>query len=157
MIVMGIRRQAPGGKPFRPLAASTIKAKGGKSKALIDKGDYIRSVNVKEIGSGIAYFVGVHKEARNSQGDSLANIGEVLEFGTRDKRIKPLPHLRPSFEKWKIDTTKRTLVRMVAELGLNKPTLMLGKRILTDSTSKGFSGNLSASFTKSGSLSWRLS
>jgi hypothetical protein len=157
MIVVGIRRQAPGGQRLRPLKPATIKAKGGKSKALIDKGDYIRSINVKEIGGGVAYFVGVHKEARNDKGESLANIGEVLEFGTRDRRIKPLPHLRPSFAKWKVDTGKRALVRLVASLGLERMAVGLGRKILTDSSSRGFRGNLTARFSKSGRLSWRLS
>ncbi|MCK5604398.1 hypothetical protein KAR91_21085, partial [Candidatus Pacearchaeota archaeon] len=148
-------RQAPGGKPFRPLAESTKKRKKS-SKALIDKGDYIRSVNVKDLGGGAA-FVGVHKEARNDAGDSLANIGEVLEFGTKDKRIKPLPHLQPSFDQWKKDAGKRTLVRLVASLGMEQQALGLGRRILTDSSGSGFSGNISASFSKGGKLNWKIS
>lgn len=156
MIVVGIRRQAPGGKPFRALADSTIKAKGS-SKAVIDHGDYIRSINVKEIGGGIAFFVGVHKEARTPDGKSQANIGEVLEFGTRDRRIKPLPHLQPSYDAWKADAGKRTIVGIAADLGLNKTASFLGRKVLTDSSSQGFSGNITANFTKSGKLNWRIS
>lgn len=156
MIVVGIRKQAPGGKPFRPLADATIKAKGS-SKAVIDHGDYIRSINVKEIGGGVAFFVGVHKEARTPDGQSQANIGEVLEFGTRDRRIKPLPHLVPSYDKWKVDAGKRTMVRIASDLGLDKTASLLGRKILTDSNSQGFGGNITADFTKSGKLNWRIS
>lgn len=155
IIVMGIRRQSPGGQPFRALADSTIARKGGKTKALINRGDYIRSVNVKELGGGTA-FVGVHKEARNSAGESMANIGEVLEFGTRDRRILPLPHLRPSFDQWKQDAGKRTLIRIVAQLGLNQSAERLSRRILTSSMGGGFSGNVSADFS-GGRLTWRIS
>lgn len=154
-IVMGIRKQAPGGETFEPLAPETIKRKGS-SKALIDHGDLIRSVNVKEIGGGIAYFVGVHKEARSADGKSLANIAEVHEFGTRNKRIPARPYLRPSFKVWKKGIQLRMITRIAYDLGLNRAAQFAGSRMLTDSTNSGFNGNLSADFSR-GKLNWRIS
>ncbi len=90
-IQKGIRSQAPGGKRFTPLAPSTIKVKGS-SKALIDQGDLIRSVNVTK-ATGDAIFVGVHRNARNSKGDELYNIAEIHEFGTDPYEIPVTPKL----------------------------------------------------------------
>jgi hypothetical protein len=87
----GIRQQAPAGKAFTPLAASTIMMKGGKSKALIDTGDLIASINTKNLvlaRRSIARFVGVHRTALgNGDGRNLANIAEIHEFGTRPYNI----------------------------------------------------------------------
>lgn len=106
-MVKGIRDQAPGGQTFAPLADSTIRMKRGKSKALINFGDLIRSVNVTEVGDlrqGGAAFVGVHRTARpygkagrarsSALGKSLVNIAAIHEYGTRPYQIPVTPRLR---------------------------------------------------------------
>jgi hypothetical protein len=161
MIVMGIRRQAPGGKKFLPLQPETIKAKGS-SKALIDKGDLIRSINVQPFAGGAAYFVGVHKMAGSKNGVPLANIAEVHEFGTRDGRIPERPYLRPAFAMWKKGIQSRMMTRLVDFMGLGKPALFALKvkdKILSDSTGKAkkFAHQVSAVYNKGGRLSWKIS
>lgn len=92
----GIRTQAPAGQRFKPLAASTIAMKGS-SKALIDKGDLLASINTKNLSFGkrsIARFVGVHRTAINKNGHNLANIAEIHEFGTKAYTIPVTPKLR---------------------------------------------------------------
>lgn len=75
----GIRNQSPGGRPFLPLKAATIKAKGS-SKALIDLGDLRRSIKSQKIATS-TYVVGVHRTARNKSGTKLVLIGKVHEEG----------------------------------------------------------------------------
>lgn len=106
-IVRGIRDQAPGGQKLAALAQSTIDMKRGKSKALINYGDLIRSVNVTEVGdlrSGGAAFVGVHRNAKpygkrgaarsRAIGKPLVNIAAIHEFGTAPFQIPVTPRLR---------------------------------------------------------------
>lgn len=160
LIVKGIRKQAPGGQKFRPLADSTIEAKGS-SKALIHHGDLIRSISVHKEFGGAVYFVGVHKEAVAPSGSGVpgdaANIAEVLESGTKNGRIKPLPYLRPSFNVWKKGVDKRVLIRIVADTGLGKPLVKGASKILMDTTKQGFQGNITSRFTSAGKLSWKIS
>lgn len=159
MIVKGIRSQAPGGKRFKPLEDSTIaRRKPRSTKALIDQGDLIRSILVhKEFGGQVA-FVGVHKEAVNEEsGESQANIAEVHEFGTKDKRVPARPYLRPSFNVWKKDVNKRLLIRIVSDTKLGKPFVKGAQKILTDSTKKGITGNIKTKFTKAGKMTWKIS
>jgi hypothetical protein len=92
---LGIRGQSPGGKAFRPLAESTIKRKKS-SKALIDKGDLMGSINVTPIplSAEVAVFVGVNRGKRTKDGKDLMNIAEIHEFGTRPFMIPVTPKLR---------------------------------------------------------------
>lgn len=78
-IKLGIRDQAPGGERFTPLSPITIHFKRS-SKALIDKGDLLRSIGTTKFGP-TAYFVGVHRMAVSRSGKSLVNIAQVHEFG----------------------------------------------------------------------------
>lgn len=103
-IVTGIRDQAPGGMRFKPLAEST-KARKGSSKALIDHGDLVRSINVTKVGGG-DFFVGVHRNVTARDGQPMVNIAEVHEFGTRDGRIPARPYLRPTYKVWVWDAER---------------------------------------------------
>ncbi|MHB9129741.1 MAG: phage virion morphogenesis protein [Armatimonadota bacterium] len=77
-IQRGIRSQAPGGQPFVQLAASTI-ARKGSSKALIDTGFLINSITHRILQDQA--FVGLLKTAVSRDGESMANIGAVMEYG----------------------------------------------------------------------------
>ena len=92
VIVKGIRNQAPGGEKFKPLAETTKKMKRS-SKALIDTGDLIKSINVTE-EAGNVFFVGVHRKERGKEGQDLVNIAEVHEFGTDPYQILVTPAMR---------------------------------------------------------------
>lgn len=83
---LGIRDQKPGGQKFKPLSPITIHLKRS-SKALIDKGDLIRSIGTRPITSK-AVFVGVHRTARNRDGRSLANVAAIQEFGAGIDEVK---------------------------------------------------------------------
>lgn len=115
-IVTGVRKQSPGGVAFKPLAASTIEAKGS-SKALIDKGDLIRSINVTSLGK-YAYFVGVHREVMAKDGQPMVNIAEVHEFGTRDGRIPARPYLVPSYNAWQQKAESKFASMLSRRLGI---------------------------------------
>ncbi len=156
MIVVGIRKQAPGGVKFKPLEPSTIKAKGS-SKALIDKGDLIRSVNVQKFADGAVYFVGVHKMAAYKDGVSMANIAEVHEFGTKDGRIPARPYLRPSFAEWRKGVEQRMLMRVVESLGLEEPLANIKEKVLMDTsgTDKEFAHQINAVF-RGDKLTWDI-
>jgi hypothetical protein len=82
-IIKGIRSGAPGGKAFAPLSPVTIairKAGGfGGSKPLIRTGALVGSITATKIGGGV--FVGILRQAKSKGGKSLANLGEIHEFG----------------------------------------------------------------------------
>lgn len=85
-IVKGIASQAPGGSAFRPLSPMTLalrKAEGfGGSKALIRTGALRGSITVLRVpGVEAKAFVGVLRKSKSKDGKSLANIGEIQEFG----------------------------------------------------------------------------
>lgn len=133
-IVQGIRSQAPGGKRFKPLKPETV-ARKKSSKALINHGDLIRSVNVTRVASGrqIVFFVGVHRNAVGKDGQSLANIAEIHEDGSKKVKDRPpaRPFLQPSWDVW-VRTAEQQFARDVAgELGLEGS---LGERVVATAT-----------------------
>ncbi len=82
----GIRGQAPGGRTFQALSELTLakrKAKEVKgTKALVRHGDLFRSIRaVGPIGGGDTVFAGVLRTATGRNGQNLANVAEVQEFG----------------------------------------------------------------------------
>ena len=104
-IKKGIVSQAPGGQKFAELAPSTI-ARKGSSKALIDTGFLLSSITEKIMKDKA--FVGLLKTAVNKKGDSIANIGEIMEFGCTIKMpngatvvIPARPFLHPVMAKYK--------------------------------------------------------
>jgi len=117
-IVSGVRNQNPGGLQFKPLAASTRRRKGS-SKALIDKGDLVRSVNVTKLGK-LDYFVGVHRKVKTKDGKSMANLAEIHEFGSKKVKDRPpaRPFLRPSYYAWRYEAQTRFAKMIAKELGL---------------------------------------
>lgn len=104
-IKLGIRAQAPGDKPFVPLAESTIEAKGS-SKALIDTGFLVNSITQRIMADKA--FVGILRTASNKDGVRLENIGAIMEFGATIRQpngvvvlIPARPFLHPSLEKYR--------------------------------------------------------
>lgn len=95
-IVSGLRDQAPGGKAFIPLAATTLAVRRFKrfkgTKALINRGDLRNSIKVQRHGNDA--FVGVLRSARGRGGQSLANVAEMNEFGSRPIVIRVTPKMR---------------------------------------------------------------
>jgi hypothetical protein len=105
-IQKGITSQAPGGKPFVPLAQSTIDRKGS-SKALIDTGFLRAKVTSRMLPNGSA-FVGLLVGTTNAQGEDLVNIGAVMEYGAtitfssgRTIVIPPRPFLSTTWEQFR--------------------------------------------------------
>ena len=119
--MMGIRSQAPGGKKFKPLKQSTIDAKGS-SKALIDKADMIRSINVQKVRSGrqIVFFVGIHRTVVTKDGKSMANLAEVHETGSLKVKNRPpaRPHMKPSWDVYIMTAEKQFAFDVAKDLGL---------------------------------------
>ncbi|MHB9038489.1 MAG: phage virion morphogenesis protein [Armatimonadota bacterium] len=104
-IKRGIRDQAPGGKQFAPLAQVTIERKGS-SKALIDTGFLINSITQKIMSDGA--FVGLLRTSVAKDGENMANIGAILEYGATINHpsgavivIPPRPFLHPTMEKYR--------------------------------------------------------
>lgn len=118
-IQRGIRNQAPGGQAFAPLAEVTI-AKKRSSKALIDKGFLINSITHLILQDKA--FVGVLRTAQHADGESLVNIGAIMEYGATIKLrngatviIPPRPFLHPTMKanRQKIRDIYRDAVRSV--------------------------------------------
>ena len=106
-IQRGIRSQAPGGKQFAPLAQVTIERKGS-SKALIDTGFLVNSITQKIMSDGA--FVGLLRTSVSKDGESVANIGAIMEYGATINHpsgavivIPPRPFLHPTMLKYRDD------------------------------------------------------
>ena len=109
-IKKGITSQAPGGVPFVRLAQSTIERKGS-SKALIDTGFLLASVTQLVLGDRA--FVGLLRGTRNKEGDEMANIGAIMEFGATINHpngaviiLPPRPFLHPVMEQYRGEIVK---------------------------------------------------
>jgi phage gpG-like protein len=93
------------GKPFRPLAASTLrrrrKGKGaGRPTPLVDTGDMRNSVHPVVLDDHTA-FVGIRRGEIGRAGQNLLDIAQVHEFGTvSTKAIPARPFLRPVVHKF---------------------------------------------------------
>ena len=104
-IKRGIRSQAPGGKAFTPLAQVTIERKGS-SKALIDTGFLVNAITQKILSDGA--FVGLLRTSIRNGGESVANIGAIMEYGCTINHpsgavivIPPRPFLHPTMLKYR--------------------------------------------------------
>jgi len=113
-VIRGIRSQAPGGRPFVPLKPATI-ARKGSSKALIDTGALIRSIQVRRVSGGV--FVGVLRTARSASGTGLADIAQIHEFGAPGAGIPPRPFLQPVEDRHGPGSPRRMLARIAGILG----------------------------------------
>lgn len=95
-IVTGMRKQAPAGKQYKPLAPTTIAVRRFRGfrgqKALIRRGDLRNSIQVKKQREAV--FVGALRSARSQDGRSMANIARVHEFGSKPIAIKITPKMR---------------------------------------------------------------
>lgn len=91
-IITGIRKQSPGGSPFRALSKLTLAARRLRGfrgrKALIRRGELRASITV--IARGDIAFVGVPATA----GRDRIRIAEVQEFGTDPIIIPITPAMR---------------------------------------------------------------
>ena len=92
-IVEGIREQAPGGQPFKPLAPTTLairRYRGFKgTKALLVRGDLRNSIVVLRRAEGV--FVGVLRTAKGREGHPLVNVAAVHVFGLVQLILSPYP------------------------------------------------------------------
>jgi hypothetical protein len=95
-VVEGIREQAPGGQPFKPLAPTTLairRFRGFKgTKALLVHGDLRNSIVVVKQPGGV--FVGVLRTAKGKDGQALVNVAAVHELGSRPIVVKLTPKAR---------------------------------------------------------------
>jgi hypothetical protein len=95
-IVEGLRTQAPGGQAFTPLAPATLAKRNLRgfhgTKALLVRGDLRNGFVVRRSGWG-ASFVGVLRTARGRDGQPLANVAELNEFGSRPIVIHITPQM----------------------------------------------------------------
>jgi phage gpG-like protein len=83
----------------------TIERKGS-SKALIDTGFLLNSITQKIMSDGA--FVGLLRSSVYKEGENLANIGAILEYGCTINHpsgavivIPPRPFLHPTMEKYR--------------------------------------------------------
>lgn len=83
-IIEGMREQAPGGTPFKPLSPLTLAVRAlagfAGTKALIRRGDLRNAIVVQSQPDGGA-FVGVLRTAKGKGGEDLVNVAEENEFG----------------------------------------------------------------------------
>ena len=94
-ILEGLREQAPGGKKFKALTPETLairKFLGFKgTKALLKHGDLRNAIVVEEKDDLV--FVGVLRSAKNERGQSMVNVAQVQEEGSKPIIIKMTPKM----------------------------------------------------------------
>ena len=95
-IVQGIRKQAPGGKAFKPISKNTRtvrRALGFRgTKALIRNGDLLRSIQVVRRRNGV--FIGIPRTVSDKQGRKIADLARIHEEGSRPIVIRVTPKMR---------------------------------------------------------------
>lgn len=119
-IKRGIRDQAPGGEQFAPLAQVTIDRKGS-SKALIDTGFLVGAITEKIMGDQA--FIGVLRTSVYKDGESLANVGAIMEYGATINHpsgavivIPPRPFLHPTMVKYQDEVLRNYREALLAIL-----------------------------------------
>lgn len=95
-VVRGLTQQAPGGQTLRPpapltLAARTLSGFGG-TKSLLVRGDLRNAIAV--VIAGDEAFIGVPRSARAANGESLADLARLHEFGGPPVIIPITPKMR---------------------------------------------------------------
>jgi hypothetical protein len=82
-VVRGLTNQAPGGEAIEPVSPLTLAARRlagfDGTKALLVRGDLRNAIAV--IVDGDEVFVGVPRKARSRDGESLADVAQLQEFG----------------------------------------------------------------------------
>jgi len=95
----GLESQAPGKKPIKPPAESTLISREFKgfnsTKSLIVRRDLVNSIT--DIVKGDKAFAGIPKSARGTDGQNLAKIGEINEKGKNGIVIEITPKMRKLF------------------------------------------------------------
>lgn len=85
-------------KTWPPLSEDYLRRKerqGDSNLMLRKSGTYINSIRSSVEEPKKLVFVGVKKEAVSDEGEVLANIGAVLEYGSEKINVKPRPHFEP--------------------------------------------------------------
>jgi hypothetical protein len=95
-VVKGITSQAPGGRPFEPLAPNTLASRRLKrfrgTKALLRNAD-LRNAIQPIVRNG-QMFVGVPRKAKGRDGASLVDVARLNEFGSDPIVIPITPKMR---------------------------------------------------------------
>lgn len=120
-IKKGIRSGAPGGQRFKPLSPITKLLRRGR-RPLIDNGaagGLLGSIKTTFNAKTAQAFVGVHRTARSSSGESLVNIAVVHEFGTKPFAIPVTDGVRRFFIMLHLKSNGKIL-----PIGANKTVIM---------------------------------
>lgn len=88
-----LRDQDLGWEPLNPKTLANKVRKGSSNKILIDTSTYFQSITTNTIGRVV--FVGVKRNVTDREGNNLADVGTVHEFGTRSGDIPARPLWRP--------------------------------------------------------------
>lgn len=95
-VVRGLTRQAPGGKPLKPLSPWTIAVRQMQgfsgTKALIRRAD-LRN-GIQSIVRGATAFIGVPRKAKVPGGKSLVDVARIHEEGSDPIIIPITPRMR---------------------------------------------------------------
>jgi len=91
-------KQDLGWKPLKPETISRKIRKGYSENILIETSSYFQSITSWVDKKSATVFAGVKKVARNKDGEEIANIAAVHEYGSRSGSIPARPLWQPVFE-----------------------------------------------------------
>lgn len=146
----GLRSGAPGGRAFAPLAQTTVLMRRKRSKnPLLDTGSLLSSITTTFDKRSRSAFVGVHRTARGSSGQSLVNVALIHEYGTKPFVIRVTPGVRRLF--WRLHVVSKGRIKplsakkvLIAHPGIParpfmRPTLEAVRQKLGDAIKAEFS------------------
>lgn len=96
MAVKFIRDQSLSWRPLSPQYIERKRKAGLSTKIMIATSTYMQSVT--SIRRGYVSFAGVLKSAKTKEGESLANVGAVMEYGSRVAGIEARPLWQPVYK-----------------------------------------------------------
>lgn len=80
---------------------------GGSEKTLVDTSTYLQSITSEVDRTKMIAYAGVKRTKKYSNGENVANIAEIHEYGSKARNIPARPVWRPvskSVQKWLIDS-----------------------------------------------------
>lgn len=95
MVVKYIQSQPKEWPSLDPKYLRYKERKGYSNLMLRKTGTYINSIRSYVEDANSLVFVGVKKEIQNEDGEVLANIGAVMEYGSEKRNVKARPHFGP--------------------------------------------------------------
>lgn len=88
-------------KPLSPKYRKWKEKEGLDTRTLIATGKYLRSIRVtsKMYGNNLSYQLGTRKDTHGPSGMPYIQLAQLMEYGSRKRKLPARPHWRPTIRK----------------------------------------------------------